>query len=428
MTTTTTDPLVADLLVTDARVATFAPEVEAAYGLVDDGVVAVRDGRVLHVGPRQGAPAVTARRIWSAQGGLVTPGLVDCHTHLVFGGDRAGEMALRLAGATYEEIARSGGGIVSTVAATRAADDDELLASARRRLGWLTAGGVTTVEVKSGYGLDTGTELRMLRVAHRLAGEGAARVTTTLLAHTVPPERRDAPDAYVDELCRELVPAVAAEGLADAVDVFCETIAFTPAQTERILTAAGEHGLPVKLHAEQLSDQGGAALAARFGALSADHLEHLSPDGAERLAAAGTVAVLLPGASAFLGEQRLPPVGLLRDRGVPIAVSTDLNPGTSPLGSLPLAVNLACTRFGLTPEEALTGATRNAARALGCDDLGVLVPGAHADLAVWDVTAPEQLAYWHGVDLLVARAVAGELVTAPARTSPSAHSDPEAPR
>lgn len=411
-----TDATAADLVVIDARVATLAADAAPPYGLVDDAVLAVRDGRIVHVGPRRDAPAVDATRTWSAGGRLVTPGLVDCHTHLVFGGHRAGELARRLAGATYEEIARAGGGIVSTVAATRAASDEELLASARRRLGWLAASGVTTVEVKSGYGLDVATELRMLEVARRLGEDGTARVTTTLLAHTVPPERRDTPDVHVDEFCRELIPAAAEAGLADAVDVFCERIAFTPAQTERILTAAREHGLPVKVHAEQLSDSGGAALAARFGALSADHLEHLSPAGADALAVAGTVAVLLPGASAFLGERRLPPVALLRERGVHMAVSTDLNPGTSPLGSLPLAVALAGTRFGMTAEEALAGATRHAARALGRDDVGVLAAGAHADLAVWDVAAPEELAYWHGVDLLAARFLGGDGPLPPLRS------------
>ncbi|MBW3618742.1 MAG: imidazolonepropionase [Actinobacteria bacterium] len=386
-----------------------APDAAVPYGLLDDGVVAVTDGRISHVGPRGSAADIVPERTGSAHGRLVTPGLVDCHTHLVFGGHRADEFEQRLGGATYEDTARAGGGIAATVAATRAASDDELLASARRRLGWLAAGGVTTVEVKSGYGLDLDTELRMLRTARRLGAEDTMRVTTTFLAHTVPADRRDDPDGYVDEVCRDVLPTVAAERLADAVDVFCERIAFSPAQTERILATAVDLGLPVKLHAEQLSDSGGAVLAARYGALSADHLEHLSPAGAAALAGAGTVAVLLPGASAFLGEARLPPVGLLREHGVPMAVSTDLNPGTSPLGSLLQAVNLACTRFRLTPEEALRGATWNAARALGHDDRGVVAVGALADLAIWEVERPAELAYWHGVDLLAARILGGQL-------------------
>ncbi|MBW3657209.1 MAG: imidazolonepropionase [Actinobacteria bacterium] len=386
-----------------------APDAGVPYGLIDDGVVAIADGWIVHVGPRGSEDGLEVARTGSAHGRLVTPGLVDCHTHLVFGGHRAGELEQRLGGATYEDIARAGGGIASTVAATRAADDDELLASARRRLGWLADGGVTTVEVKSGYGLDLDTELRMLRVARRLGEDGTTRVTTTFLAHTVPADRRDDPDGYVEEVCREMLPAVVAERLADAVDVFCETIAFSPAQTERILSAAVDLGLPVKVHAEQLSDQNGAALAARYGALSADHLEHLPPEGAVALAEAGTVAVLLPGASVFLDEDRRPPVDLLRQHRVPIAVSTDLNPGTSPLGSLLQAVNLACTRFRLTPEEALRGATEHAARALGLDDRGVVAPGKLADLALWEVEHPAELAYWHGADLLAARLLGGEL-------------------
>ncbi len=421
------DPRRVDLLVTDARLATMDPNRAEPYGLVGDGVVAIAHGRITHAGPRAEVPDdLTPARTWSAGGRLVTPGLVDCHTHLVFGGDRAGEFEQRLAGATYEQIARAGGGIVSTVTATRAASDDELLASARRRLGWLTASGATTVEVKSGYGLDVDTELRMLRVARRLDRDptAPARVTTTLLVHTFPPERRADPAdraAHVREVCDELIPLAHAEGLADAVDVFCETIAFTPEETERILAAATEQGLAVKVHAEQLSDQGGAALAARHHALSADHLEHLSEEGAVAMAAAGTVAVLIPGASQFLGETHLPPLALLRTHEVPIAVSTDLNPGTSPLGSLPLAMSLACTRFGLTPEEALAGTTREAARALGLDDRGILAPGMLADLAVWDVAHPAELSYWHGADLLATRILDGHLtpdISADAQDTP----------
>lgn len=399
-----------DLVIQDAQVATVDPNRAEPYGLIEDGVIVISDGRIVHVGPRGSEGDLAPARTRSAAGQLVTPGLVDCHTHLVFGGHRAREHELRLGGATYEEIARAGGGIQSTVEATRRATDEELLTGATRRLGWLTASGATTVEVKSGYGLDVDTELRMLRVARELAQLGTAHVTTTLLIHTVPTDRRDDRDRYVDEIVGELIPLAHAEGLADAVDVFCETIAFTTEETDRILTAAREQGMPVKVHAEQLSDQGAAVLAARHHALSADHLEHLTEAGASAMAAAGTVAVLVPGASHFLREETLPPVALLREHDVAMAVTTDLNPGTSPVGSLPLAMTLACTRFGLTPEEALVGATRNAARALGMSDRGIIAPGMLADLALWTVRDAAELTYWHGVDLLAARFLGGHLV------------------
>ncbi|MGH9281773.1 MAG: imidazolonepropionase, partial [Acidimicrobiales bacterium] len=371
-----------DLLVTGARLATMAP----GRGIDEPGAVAVREDRIAFAGPEDDLPADQRDAVVriDAGGRLVTPGLVDCHTHLVFAGNRAGEFEQRLAGASYEDIARRGGGILATVRATRAASDEELLDTAAGRLRHLAASGVTTVEVKSGYGLDLPTELRLLRVARRLVGHAGVRVRTTYLAlHAVPPELRDRPDAYVDEVVGTMLPAVAAERLADAVDVFCETVAFTVEQCDRVLGVARQLGLAVKVHADQLTDGGGAALAARHRALSADHLEHASPEGVQALAAAGTVAVLLPGAALVLGETTAPPVAALRAAGVPTAVATDANPGTSPLLSLPLAMHLACLRFGLTPAEALAGATVHAAAALGlAGEAGVLVPGARADLVV----------------------------------------------
>ncbi len=402
-----------DLLVVNAAVATMDPARPGQYGLVPDGAVGMADGRVCWTGPMAGFPPGTgASATVDAAGALVTPGLVDCHTHLVFGGDRVAEFEARLSGAGYEELARRGGGIASTVAATRAAGEDELVATAVRRAEHLLADGVTTVEIKSGYGLDLETERRMLAAARRVGDELPLRVRTTFLgAHTVPAEYRGRPDAYVDLVCDDMVPAVAAAGLADAVDAFCERIAFSPEQVTRVFRAAREHGLPVKLHADQLSDGGGAALAASFDALSADHLEHASPPGVRALAAAGTVAVLLPGATHTLDEGARPPVAALRSAGVPIAVSTDANPGTSPLLSLRLAANLACTLLGLTPAEALAGITRNAARALGlAGTAGVLAPGAAADLVVWDAGQPAGLVYWLGGRLARSVVVAGEVV------------------
>jgi imidazolonepropionase len=331
-------------------------------------------------------------------GALVTPGLVDCHTHLVYGGDRAQEFEQRLNGATYEEIARAGGGIASTVRATRAASEAELFAQSLPRLRALRAEGVTTLEIKSGYGLALDHERKCLRVARALGAQEDVAVRTTFLgAHALPPEFAGQPDAYVDELLR-MLPALHAEGLVDAVDAFCERIAFTAQQTARVFEAARACGLPVKLHAEQLSDSGGAALAARFGALSCDHLEWVSEDGVRAMAQAGTVAVLLPGAFYFLRETRLPPIALLREHGVAIAISTDCNPGSSPCTSLLLILNMACTLFRLTPEEALAGVTRNAARALGLADRGTLQAGQRADFVLWDVAQPAQLAYAIGAN------------------------------
>lgn len=368
-------------------------------GAAGGGALAVDGGRIAWAGPAEALPAgAAARTVWPVGGRLVTPGLVDCHTHLVFGGDRSGEWEQRLAGASYEAIARAGGGIQATVRATREASDADLLDGAAARAATLAAGGVTTVEVKSGYGLDLETELRMLRVARRLPERVPVDVVTTFLgAHALPPEAGGDVDGYLDRLCDEVLPAVAAEGLADAVDGFCERIAFSAAQLDRVFTVAGRLGLRVKVHADQLSDAGGAALAARHRALSADHLERTSPAGVSALAAAGTVAVLLPGAAYVLGDDAVPPVDALRRAGVPLAVATDCNPGTSPLLSLPVAMHLACTRFGLTVAEALAGVTVHAAEALGLDgEAGTLAPGARADLVVWDAETPAQIAYWLG--------------------------------
>jgi imidazolonepropionase len=379
----------ADLLFVNATLATMDG---GAYGIVEDGALAVRGGRIAWVGPRRAAPP--AAREHDCGGAWLTPGLVDCHTHVVHAGSRSGEWEARLNGASYEDIARAGGGIQSTVRATRAADEDALLDASLPRVRAMLADGTTTLEIKSGYGLDLATEARMLRVARRIGRALPVNVCTTFLgAHALPPEHAGRPDDYIDEVCTRMLPALAAEGLVDAVDAFCERIGFTPAQTARVFAAAKALGLPVKLHAEQLSDQGGAALAASHGALSADHLEYLSPEGVAALAAAGTVAVLLPGAWYFLRETKMPPVDALRAAGVPLAVATDCNPGTSPMTSLLLAMNMACTLWRLSPLEALLGCTANAARALGRDDVGVLAPGRRADLALWDVDRPADLAY-----------------------------------
>jgi len=397
-----------DLLVTGCRLASMA---DGTATVMDDAVVAVAAGTVSWVGPAFALPAGTASRVVDAAGRLVTPGLVDCHTHLVFGGHRAEEYRRRLAGATYEELARHGDGILATVRATRAASEDELMEAAGARLAALAASGVTTVEVKSGYGLDLDTELRMLRVARQLGPATGVRVVTTFLgAHTVPEEFAGRPDDYVGYVCSTVLPAVA--GFADAVDVFCDRVGFTADQAALVLAAAQERGLPVKLHADQLSDSGGAALAARVGALSADHLEHTGPEGVAALEASGTVAVLLPGAAYVLADPARPPVAALRAAGVPMAVATAANPGTSPLLSLPLAMHLACRLFGLTPEEALAGATCHAARALGlAERVGVIAPGAAADLVVWDATEPTELVYWLGRPLCRAVVRGGQVTS-----------------
>lgn len=395
------------------RVATLQPSHPAPYGLIEDAALVLEGGRIAWVGPRSELPADLAARCTrehDARGALVTPGLIDCHTHLVYGGDRAHEFELRLQGASYEDVARAGGGISSTVKATRAATEAELYAQSLKRLRALIAEGVTTLEIKSGYGLALEYERKALRVARALGRSQPVEVRTTFLgAHAIPPEFAGRPDAYVDEVVH-MLPLLHAEGLVDAVDAFCERIAFSTAQTERVFQAAHALGLPVKLHAEQLSDSGGAELAARYGALSCDHLEWLSEAGAAAMAQAGSVGVLLPGAFYFLRETKLPPVALLRQHGVAMAISTDCNPGSSPCTSLLLMLNMACTLFRLTPEEALTGVTRHAAKALGLSDRGVLAPGLRADFVLWDVAHPAQLAYALGANPRLRTVFNGELV------------------
>ena len=401
-----------DRLLLNATLATFAGD--APYGLIEHGAIALHHGRIAWLGRMDAlpdAPAALAVAVESLDGALVTPGLIDCHTHLVFGGDRAHEFDMRLNGASYEEIARAGGGIVASVNATRAASEEQLFAQSLPRAQALLADGVTTLEIKSGYGLDLDSERRMLRVARRIGRELGISVRTSFLGlHALPPEYRDRRDVYVSLVCDTLLPALAAEGLVDAVDAFCEGIGFSREETRRVFERAKLLGLPVKLHAEQLSDLGGAALVAEYGGLSADHLEHLDEDGIRAMAAAGTVAVLLPGAFYALRETKHPPIDLLRQHGVPMAIATDCNPGTSPLLSLRLAAGMACTLFRLTPQEALRGVTVNAARALGLHDRGTLAPGQRADLVIWNVKQPAALCYWIGGALVRAVLVGGESV------------------
>lgn len=392
-----------DSLWRGAHLATMANAGEDGFGTIRDGALALKDGRIAWIGPagdlpKDGIGPHTA--VHDVGGGWITPGLIDCHTHLVYGGNRAREFELRLNGATYEEIARAGGGIRSTVTATRSADEESLLRQSLPRLKALLAEGVTTLEIKSGYGLDLDNELKCLRVARRMGETHPVRIATTLLAaHALPPEYADNADGYIDLVCNRIIPAAKAAGLADAVDAFCETIGFTPAQTRRVFEAAKTAGLPVKLHAEQLSNQNGAALAASFEALSADHLEHLDEAGVLAMAKSGTVAVLLPGAYYILRETKLPPIDLLRRHGVGIAISTDCNPGTSPITSLLLMLSMACTLFRLTPAEAFAGVTRQAARALGLtDSVGTLEAGKMADFVVWDIERPAALAYQVGLN------------------------------
>ena len=382
-----------DTVFTNLHLATMAD----GYGELRDGAVRVRDGRIAWVGPRQEAPMNGARQV-DGGGCWMTPGLVDCHTHIVHAGNRSDEFEARLNGASYEDIARAGGGIMSTVRATRAAADDELLRQSLPRIASLMAEGVTTIEIKSGYGLDVESEAKMLRVARRIGATLPVNVATTFLgAHALAPEFAGRPDDYIGAVCEQMLPQLAAEGLVDAVDAFCERIGFSSAQTERVFEAARKLGLPVKLHAEQLSDQGGAQLVARYGGLSADHLEHLSEEGIAAMAAAGTVAVLLPGAYYFLRDSTPPPVAKLRAAGVPMAVATDCNPGTSPMTSILLAMNMACTLWRLTPQEALAGCTVNAARALGRQaDIGTIEVGKRADFALWDIARPADLPYSMG--------------------------------
>jgi len=392
-----------DLLIENARLATMdgSESGNLPYGEIANAAVAISGDRIVWVGIMSELPSGLregAGNSLDARGRWVTPGLIDCHTHLVFAGNRASEFEMRLRGATYEEIARGGGGIASTVRATRAATDEELFSEASKRLSTLGSLGVTTVEVKSGYGLDTETELRMLRVARRLGTEHPVTLRTTFLgAHALAPEYADDRSGYLDLVCDTMIPRVTDEGLADGIDAFCEGIAFTPEECERVFAAGTRRGLSIRIHADQLSDCGGAALAARVGAMSADHLEYASEAGIQAMAKSETTAVLLPGAFYFLREQKAPPVDALRLHGVPIAIATDLNPGSSPINSPLTAMNMACVLFGLSPEEALCGMTRNAAKVLGmAGERGVLRVGSYADLAVWNIGHPSELSYWVG--------------------------------
>ncbi len=383
-----------DTLFTNVNLATMAD----GYGEIADAAIGVTAGRIAWFGARGQAP--DAAQVIDGAGSWLTPGLIDCHTHIVHAGNRSDEFEARLNGATYEDIARAGGGIMSTVRATRAASDDELLRQSARRIASLLAEGVTTIEIKSGYGLTFEDEAKMLRVARRVGQAMPVAVATTFLgAHALPPEFAGRADDYITELCERMLPQLAAMGLVDAVDAFCERIGFSNAQTERVFEAARLLGIPVKLHAEQLSDQGGAELVARYQGLSADHLEHLSAAGIAAMAAGGTVAVLLPGAYYFLRDTTPPPVAALRAAGVPMAVATDCNPGTSPMTSLLLAMNMACTLWRLTPQEALAGVTVHAARALGLQhDIGTLAIGKRADFALWDIARPADLSYAIGLN------------------------------
>jgi imidazolonepropionase len=399
-----------DRLLIDCHIATMDPAVAAPFGAIMNGAVAIQDGRIVRVGRRAEMAGYKAASIEPLGGAWVTPGLVDCHTHLVFGGDRSAEFELRLQGASYEEIARAGGGIASTVAATRQASAGELIASARARLHALMRGGVTTIEIKSGYGLDTPSELRMLNVARNLGDSEPVRVLPTLLAlHALPPEHKESRAEFIRQTIEDTLPAVAAAGVAASVDAFAEGIGFTIEEVRALFEAAKRHGLKVKLHAEQLSNLGGAAMAAEFGALSADHLEHADEAAIRAMADAEMVAVLLPGAFYALSETKKPPVDLMRKHGVPIAVATDCNPGTSPVLSPTLMLNMACTLFRLTPEEALAGMTVNGARALGLgDEIGTVSLGKAADLCVWRVSSPAELCYWIGHPGPERRIVAGQ--------------------
>lgn len=395
-------------LLTNASLATLA-ETGMPYGLIEDGALVIENGRIAWVGQAESLPAHYENLPLEDLGGrVVTPGLIDCHTHVVFGGNRAREFEMRLEGATYEEVARAGGGIVSTVSATRAANEDDLVTEALPRVDALIAEGVTTLEIKSGYGLDRDTELRMLRAARKLAERRPVTIRTSFLgAHAVPAEYKGRPDAYLDDVCLPTLQAAFNEGLVDAVDGFCEGIAFSTEQIARVFDKARELGLPVKLHAEQLSNLGGASLAASYGALSADHLEYLDEAGVEAMAASGSVAVLLPGAFYTLRETQLPPLELLRKHKVPVALATDCNPGSSPLASLLLTMNMGCTLFRMTPEEALAGVTREAARALGLNDRGTLEAGKRADLAIWNISQPAELSYRIGFNALEKRIFGG---------------------
>jgi len=392
----------------NARLATLSPGLPG-LGIVKDGLIACQDGVIAFAGSAKDAPDIDASQATDCEGRWITPGLIDCHTHLIYGGDRAHEFEIRLAGATYEEVARAGGGIVSTMSATRIASEAELVASALPRLDALIAEGVTTVEIKSGYGLKLEHEAKQLRAARALGAQREVTVVTTFLgAHAVPPEFAGNPDFYIENVTEVMIPAIARDGLADAVDAFCEGIGFTNAQTRRVFEAARANGLPVKLHAEQLSNLHGAALAAEFGALSADHLEYLDAGGVAAMAKAGTVAVLLPGAFYFTRETRLPPLDALRAAKVPIALATDCNPGSAPLTSPLLAMNMAATLFRMTVDECIAGFTRVAAQALGRADIGTLEAGKSCDLAIWDIERPAELVYRMGLNPLHARIWRGQ--------------------
>jgi imidazolonepropionase len=395
-------------LLTNAKLVTLT-ETGDPYGLIEDGVLAIDGETIGYAGPAADLPeAFSDYPNENLNGRLVTPGLIDCHTHVVFGGDRAREFEMRLEGASYEEVARAGGGIVSTVKATRSASEDELLEGALSRVDALIAEGVTAIEIKSGYGLDQETELKMLTVARKVGSLRSITVRTTFLgAHAVPADYKDRADAYLSEVCLPALDAAHAEGLVDAVDGFCEGIAFSPAQIAKVFEKAKALGLPVKLHAEQLSNLCGTALAASYGALSADHLEYLDEAGVEAMASSGTVAVILPGAFYTLRETQAPPVDLLRRHEVPMALATDCNPGSSPLASLLLTMNMGCTLFRMTPEEALAGVTREAAKALGLTDRGTLKAGKRADLAIWNVQHPAELSYRIGFNALEKRIFGG---------------------
>lgn len=372
------------------------------YGIIENAALAIKDGKIAWLGPRADLPSfdVVSTPVYHGKGGWITPGLIDCHSHLVYGGNRAKEFEMRLEGASYQDIAKAGGGIVSTVKATRAADDETLYVAAKNRLNALMKEGVTTVEIKSGYGLNTETEIKMLRIARLLGEHHPIDVKTTFLgAHALPLEYQGDSEGYIDLVCGEMMEQVVAEGLADAVDVFCESVGFSVAQTEKVFEAAKKHKLPVKLHAEQMSNLGGSELAASFGALSVDHVEYLDEQGVKAIAKSGTVAVVLPGAFYFLHETKQPPFALLRQYRVPMAIASDANPGSSPLCSLQLMLNMACTLFRMTPYEALIGVTLNAAKALGIDDsVGSLCVGKQADLVLWDISHPAELAYQYGVN------------------------------
>jgi len=387
---------------------------ETDYGMIENGALLIKEGKIAWLGPRSELPEfdVLATPLYQGKGGWITPGLIDCHSHIVYGGNRAKEFEMRLEGASYQEIAAAGGGIISTVKATRAADRETLYVSAKNRLNALMAEGVTTVEIKSGYGLDTDTEVKMLEIARMLGEHHPVDITTTFLgAHALPPEYKDNSDGYIDLVCGEMIERVVSENLADAVDVFCESVGFSLAQTKRVFEAAQKHNLPVKLHSEQLSNLGGAALAAGFKALSVDHIEYLDEAGVQAIAEAGTVAVVLPGAYYFLRETQQPPFELLRKYQVPMAIATDTNPGSSPICSLQLMLNMACTLFRMTPYEALAGVTINAAKALGISDkVGRLAVGMQADFVLWDITHPAELSYQYGVNPCVQVVKKGELI------------------